>query len=71
MLAKLFQDLLFALRFRNVSDKKAKIGDTDINFQCLPLFDLVIVELWDETCQKSMRHTVIFTIYATTFLSIS
>ena len=60
MFAKLFQDLLFALRFRNVSDKKAQIGNTDINFQCLPLFDLVIVELWNETCQKSMKH-IIFT----------
>ena len=48
MFAKLLHDLLFALRLRNVSNKQAQVGHTDIDFQCLPLFDLVIVELWNE-----------------------
>ena len=57
MFAKLFHDLLFAFRFRNVSDKQAQVRHTDIDFERLPLFDLVIVELWNEKCQMvSGRH---------------
>ena len=54
MFAKLVHDLLFAFRFRNVSDKQAQVRHTDIDFECLPLFDLVIVELWNEKNAKSL-----------------
>ena len=56
MFAKLFHDLLFAFRFWNVSDKQAQVGNTDIDFERLALFDLIIVELWNEARQMVSGH---------------